>query len=109
ASAFFSGMEIAFFTTNRLKIELDGQKGHFSGKLLAGFAKKDNHFIATMLLGNNIALVFYSIWMADLLRPSIILIIGNSSSAILLTQTVISTLIILVLAEFLPKATFQIN
>lgn len=109
ASAFFSGMETAFFTANRLKIELDNKKGVFSGKLLAGYVRNDNRFIAAMLLGNNIALVFYSMWMADLLEPYIFEWVGNYSALVLLIQTILSTLIILLLAEFLPKATFQIN
>lgn len=109
ASAFFSGMEIAFITANRLKIELDNKKGSFSGKVLARFVKHDSRFIATMLLGNNIALVVYGIWMAQLMQPWISPLVGGSEAAVLLIQTILSTLLILVTAEFLPKATFQIN
>lgn len=109
ASAFFSGMEIAFVTANRLKIELDSQKGTFSGKILSNFVKYDGRFIATMLLGNNIALVVYGIWMAKLLEPSISTWVYGNEALILTIQTIISTLLILVTAEFLPKATFQIN
>ena len=109
ASAFFSGMEIAFITANRLKIELDNQKGSFSGKILSKFVKHDSRFIATMLLGNNIALVVYGIWMAQLLEPWIVPLVGGSGALTLLIQTVFSTILILVTAEFLPKATFQIN
>ena len=109
ASAFFSGMEIAFITANRLKIELDSQKGSLSGKVLSNFVKHDSRFIATMLLGNNIALVVYGIWMAKLMEPWIFPLVGGSEALTLLIQTVLSTLLILVTAEFLPKATFQIN
>ena len=109
ASAFFSGMEIAFITANRLKIELDNKKGSFSGKVLSNFVKNDSRFIATMLLGNNIALVVYGIWMAQLMQPWIEPLVGGSEAAVLLIQTILSTLLILVTAEFLPKATFQIN
>src|SRR5690554_63407 len=109
ASAFFSGMEIAFITANRLKIELDRQKGSFSGKVLSNFVKHDSRFIATMLLGNNIALVVYGIWMAQLMEPWINSFVGGSEALTLLIQTILSTLLILVTAEFLPKATFQIN
>lgn len=108
ASAFFSGSEIAFVTANRLKIELDSQKGAFSGKLLAYFVKHDNKFIAALLLGNNIALVIYGIWMAQLLEPVIENWVTNTS-LVLTIQTIFSTLLILFTAEFLPKATFQIN
>ncbi|RFC55593.1 hemolysin family protein [Brumimicrobium aurantiacum] len=109
ASAFFSGMEIAFITANRLKIELDSQKGSFSGRVLANFVKNDSRFIATMLLGNNIALVVYGIWMAKIMQPWIEPWVGGSEAAVLLVQTILSTLLILVTAEFIPKATFQIN
>lgn len=109
ASSFFSGMETAFFTANRLKIELDSKKGFFSGKLLAGYVRKDNQFIAAMLLGNNIALVFYSVWMANLLEPYVVNWVGNIPALILIIQTFISTFIILLFAEFLPKTVFQIN
>ena len=107
ASAFFSGMEIAFVSANRLKIELDKKKGNVSGKILGRFVKYDANFIATMLLGNNIALVIYGIQMAKLLEPLIKDYIPDGT--VLLVQTVVSTLLILVTAEFLPKAIFQIN
>ncbi len=108
ASAFFSGSEIAFVTANRLKIELDSQKGSLSGKLLSYFVKNDNRFIAALLLGNNIALVIYGIWMAELLLEPLEGLVTNKS-LVLTIQTVLSTLLILFTAEFLPKATFQIN
>lgn len=108
-SAFFSGMEIAFVTANRLKIELDNQKGSIPGKILSNFVKNDSRFIATMLLGNNIALVVYGIWMAQLMEPWVSGIVGGNEALILTIQTVLSTLLILVTAEFLPKAVFQIN
>jgi len=108
ASAFFSGAEIAFVSSNKLKIELDKNKGLLSGKILSKFVEKDSRFIATMLLGNNIALVVYGIYMAKLVEPWLTQFI-DSDGLILLSQTVFSTLLILVTAEFLPKATFQIN
>lgn len=108
ASAFFSGTEIAFVSSNKLKIELDRQKGLVSGKILSNFVKNDSRFIATMLLGNNIALVIYGIWMAKFIEPFLVLVTPNSVF-VLTTQTILSTLLILFTAEFLPKATFQIN
>jgi len=109
ASAMFSGLEIAFVSANKLKIELDNNKGSFTAKVLSSFLKKPAKFIGAMLLGNNIALVIYSILMAKFLEPIIINYIMDNEMVILLVQTIISTLLILFFAEFLPKAIFRIN
>lgn len=92
ASAFFSGAEIAFVSSNKLKIELDKNKGLLSGKILSKFVEKDSRFIATMLLGNNIALVVYGIYMAKLVEPWLTQFI-DSDGLILLSQTVFFDLI----------------
>ncbi len=107
-SAFFSGMEIAFISANRLKIELEKKQGDFSAKILSSFIQKPASFIGAMLIGNNIALVVYSIMMSQLLEPYI-LVYTKSETVVLLTQTFISTLIVLFFAEFLPKALLRIN
>ncbi|MCL4857293.1 MAG: hemolysin family protein [Flavobacteriales bacterium] len=107
-SAFFSGMEIAFISANRLKIELEKKQGDFSAKILSGFIQKPASFIGAMLIGNNIALVIYSMAMAMLLEP-FILVYTSSEGVLLLVQTLISTIIVLFFAEFLPKALLRIN
>lgn len=109
ASALFSGLEIAFVSANKLKIELDNTKGNFTAKILSYFLKRPAKFIGAMLLGNNIALVIYSILMAKFLEPLIIEYISSNGLVILLLQTIASTLLVLFFAEFLPKALFRIN
>ena len=108
-SAFFSGMEIAFVASNKLHIELMKKRGEFNARILSYFLVKPSRFIATMLVGNNIALVVYGIEMAKILAPYIENHFTSNDSLVLLGQTVISTLIVLVTAEFIPKVLFSIN
>ena len=108
-SAFFSGMEIAFVASNKLHIELMKKRGEFNARILSYFLETPSRFIATMIVGNNIALVVYGIEMAKLLEPHIENHFTTNDSFVLLGQTVISTLIVLVTAEFIPKVLFSIN
>ncbi len=108
-SAFFSGLEIAYISSNRLKIELDKSKGTFNARLLAGFYKNESFFIAMLLLGNNISLVFFGLFSAILLDPIIVSWGITDEALILLIQTILSTALVLITAEFLPKAFVQIN
>lgn len=106
-SAFFSGVEIAFVSANKLQLELDKNKGKFSSKMIAFFSKNESDFITTMLVGNNISLVVYGIFMTQILTPKL-QFFAASDFILLLFQTIIATLIVLVTAEFLPKAIFRI-
>ena len=107
-SAFFSGMEIAFISANRLKIALDNKQGGVKAKILAYFAKNPASFIGTMLLGNNAAIVVYSMFMAMAIDDPLTDLIGMAW-LVLLIQTIITTILVLIFAEFLPKAIFRIN
>ena len=106
-SAFFSGMEIAFVSANKMHIELEKKRAGFIPKILSKITQKSSKFITTMLVGNNIALVIYSYYMGVFLLR-FLPTEGWNDFSILLTQTVISTIIILITAEFLPKAIFRI-
>jgi len=106
-SAFFSGVEIAFISANKLKLELDKNSGKFPANIITYFSKNESDFITTMLVGNNIALVVYGIVMTQILTPQIADYL-HSDVALLLVQTIITTLIVLVTAEFFPKVIFRI-
>ncbi|MFV0564403.1 MAG: hemolysin family protein [Flavobacteriaceae bacterium] len=115
-SAFFSGMEIAYVSSNKIHIEIEKKQGGLLSKILSKLTAKPSKFIATMLIGNNIALVVYGFFMGDLLVGWFKTLVPTSSAFLdalltdfsLLTQTIISTLLILITAEFLPKVFFQI-
>ena len=108
-SAFFSGMELAFLSSNRLKIEVDKSKGTILSKLHSVFYKNEAKIIAFILLGNNISLVVYGISAAVILEPIIESWGVSSDSLILLLQTLFSTILVLVAAEFIPKSIVQFN
>lgn len=109
ASAFFSGMEIAFLSSDKLRLELDRSRGGVSAHILGVFYSRPDRFITTMLLGNNVALVIYGLLTAQLMEPWLQELLGENDGLILLAQSVLSTLLILFVGEFLPKVTFRAN
>lgn len=111
-SFFFSGIEIAFLSANKLQLELQAKQGSISGKIFSKFIKKPSLFIGTTLIGNTIALVLYGIFMAQLLEPRLQLWLPDpfqNEVTILIVQTLAATILVLVTAEFLPKSLFLIN
>ncbi|MBL4657256.1 MAG: HlyC/CorC family transporter, partial [Flavobacteriales bacterium] len=106
-SAFFSGMEIAFISANKLRIELQVKQGSITGKIYSYFLKNTSKFIGCMLVGNNIALVIYGITMARIIEPTLALYLNDFG--VLIVQTIIATILVLVTAEFIPKTLFRIN
>ncbi len=106
---FFSGMEIAFISSNKIFLEIEKKQDNFLSKILTKITEKPSQFIATMLVGNNVSMVVYGFFMGDLLLHQIIKLGFHFSEIFtLLLQTLISTLVVLVTAEFLPKVFFQI-
>lgn len=107
-SVFFSGMEIAFISANRLRLELDKKQSAIYSNLISLYTQNPGQFVATMMLGNILTLVVYGMAFAKLLEPVLMLYI-HSKPLILLCLTIVSTLIILLTAEFIPKILFRIN
>ena len=111
-SAFFSGIEIAYISSNKLQIELQNKQGDMRGKIMSGFVQSPGQFIGTTLLGNTICLVLYGTFMAFLLEDPLRMWLPasiNNEAVILLMQTVASTIIVLITGEFLPKSFFMLN
>lgn len=107
--AFFSGMEIAFVSSNKIYLEIEKKQDNFISKILTKLTEQPSKFIVAMLIGNNIALVVYGFFMGDLLMRWIDLLGYHFLGLVdLLVQTVLSTFIVLITAEFLPKVFFQI-
>lgn len=107
-TSFFSGMEIAFVASNKLRIELDKKQGQFGSKLISFFTENPGQYFATMLIGNNIALVIFGLIISRLLSP-VLMPLLQSDLAVIIVNTVISTALILLMSEFLPKTVFMIS
>lgn len=107
-SGLFSGMEIAFLSADKLRLELDRSKADLTAKILGVFYRRPDRFITTMLLGNNVALVIYGLLMARLVEPLLWLFL-QSDILVLLVQSIIGTALILFAGEFIPKVSFRIN
>lgn len=105
-SAYFSGTEIAYVSANRFQIELERKKGNYAYRILSYLVQYPGRFIAAMLVGNNLALVIYGLFMPVVLAPYLPI---ENEYLLLLVQTILSTLLILLTAEFLPKAIFSAN
>lgn len=107
-SAFFSGMEIAYLSSDKLRYELDRNRGGVTGRILGVFYAHPNHYITTLLVGNNIALVVYGLLMAKVMEDPLRYFLPNDG-LILLVQSLLSTILILFAGEFIPKVTFKLN
>jgi magnesium and cobalt exporter, CNNM family len=111
-SAFFSGMEMAFISANKLQIEVQAKDKNVISRILSGFVHNQDRLLSTILIGNNIALVVYGIFMANLLLPILEKVTPaafGSPIILLIEQTLVATLLVLITAEFLPKSLFIIN
>jgi len=107
-SGLFSGSEMAYVSANKLGIEVMKNKGHKRGKILAHFYDNPKAFLGTMLVGNNIALVIFTIFMTKVIEPTLQPIVGENAFVLLLCVTLIITLIVLIFGEFLPKTLFRL-
>ena len=106
-SAFFSGMEIAFVSSNRLRAEMDREKHGWSQRAIDVFYRHPNNFVSTMLVGNNISLVVYGILFAHIFDAT--LFSSLSDGARVTADTLLSTVVVLFTGEFLPKTIFKSN
>ena len=107
-SGLFSGTEIAFIQSNKVRIEIDATKGGFINKIISKFNSNQDMFISTILVGNNIVLVVYGITISVILNP-MLQQIYNNEAFVLIANTIVSTGIILITGEFMPKTVFRIN
>lgn len=108
-SGFFSGSEIAFVQSSKVRMEIDGTRGGIIDRIIRGFSRHEDMFISTLLVGNNVVLVIYGITFSILFNPILERWFDNNEALVLIVNTLVSTLIILFAGEFLPKSAFKIN
>ncbi|MBR6648482.1 MAG: DUF21 domain-containing protein, partial [Bacteroidaceae bacterium] len=108
-SALFSGMEIAFVSSNRLLMGIDLNSRTLTSFVIDKYYSNSNNFVSSLLVGNNIVLVIYGILMAELLNATILSGLTSSPGTRLFLETLISTIVIIFTGEFIPKAVFRIN
>lgn len=108
-SALFSGTEIAYVTADKVRMEIDVKQGGIISRIINRFYSQSDFFISSILVGNNVMLVIYGMGAAALLEPWLRTVFGANEWLVLLSQTLISTLVILLIGEFLPKTIFRIN
>lgn len=107
-SALFSGSEIAYVQSNKVRMEIDASEGGLINRIIKGFSRHEDMFISSLLVGNNVVLVIYGITFSILVNPTLERLFGNDA-LVLVANTVISTLVILITGEFVPKTAFRIN
>lgn len=108
-SGLFSGTEIAFVQSNRVRMEIDAASGGIVDRIIRGFSRHEDMFISTLLVGNNVVLVIYGLSFSALVNPWLETIFKGNEALVLISNTVLSTGVILLAGEFLPKSTFRIN
>ncbi|MDE7081740.1 MAG: hemolysin family protein [Muribaculaceae bacterium] len=107
-SALFSGSEIAYVQSNKVRMEIDASDGGLVNRIIRGFSRHEDMFISSLLVGNNIVLVIYGITFSILVNPFLERWLGNDG-LVLVANTIMSTLVILIAGEFVPKTAFRIN
>lgn len=108
-SGLFSGCEIAFVQSSKVRMEIDAARGGMVDRIIKGFSRHEDMFISTLLVGNNVVLVIYGISFSVIVNPLFEEWFHHSEVLTLISNTVFSTAVILLLGEFLPKTTFRIN
>lgn len=108
-SALFSGIEIAYVQSNKVRVQIDGSRGGIVDRIITGFTRNEDMFISSLLVGNNVVLVVYGITLSSLINPLFERWFDNNEALVLISNTLFSTFVILICGEFIPKTAFRIN